>query len=499
MTLENHLKKKYNLPDIQIINALHMVDMYDNFKEYQKDLLLLDQKSMTDIEKYVIDLETKEENYILYLLTHNYFNNYFFEVFLMLTDDEKVFEQLYEKRENLHKYANQIIDIYNEIIKLGLTSFYNRKIVQKFINLLDFKKPNLKISKFNDFWDNYFVVAALKVKNYLISIVNSFQDSEVYGLHKLDKKIYYHTLKYRVGLNINSDKDIESIYNWANKYIKYITKKVDKIAREYYQVNNLNHKELMNLFYNDKKFNFESKEEYIKLYTEEIDKYHDIVTKVWKAPLTNKCKLSLYNNQNQGRAKYDNDTFYLNTANWENTKKYDIQNLVMHEAYPGHHLQIDISKNYAKNYLGKIYGIFTTYQEGWGLFAESLHDNNDITSKFGEIDADILRTMRIIVDIDIHHFGRTAEYIINKMISILALNKEDIASEAYRYIVYPCQAMAYKIGQSVFMSHYLQKKKELGLKSIVDKQFTDEIINILKVGELPLEFMLKKFNLEFKL
>jgi uncharacterized protein (DUF885 family) len=143
--------------------------------------------------------------------------------------------------------------------------------------------------------------------------------------------------------------------------------------------------------------------------------------------------------------------------------------------------------------------IFTTFQEGWGLFAESLHDNDNIPSKFGQYDADILRTLRIIVDIDIHHFGRTAEYIIDKMSNILALNKQDIASEAYRYIVYPCQAMAYKIGESVFMSHYLQKKQELGLKSIVDKQFTDEIINILLDGELPLEFMLKKFNLEFKL
>lgn len=89
----------------------------------------------------------------------------------------------------------------------------------------------------------------------------------------------------------------------------------------------------------------------------------------------------------------------------------------MHEEYSGHHMQIDISDNFSKEaYLTKLYSsIFTSYIEGWVLFAEIIHSDHNNEYNFGQIDANALRIIRIIADIDIHLKGKFPDDVIKNM------------------------------------------------------------------------------------
>jgi uncharacterized protein (DUF885 family) len=170
----------------------------------------------------------------------------------------------------------------------------------------------------------------------------------------------------------------------------------------------------------------------------------------------------------------------------------------MHESYPGHHMQIDISTHHYKDKnLSKIYQEnFTSFIEGWGLFAESLHSDYNLADNFGQLDADLLRILRIIIDIDIHYNGLSPDKAIKKMSKYLSTDIELIVPEVYRYLVYPAQAMSYKIGETVYKEIYNKLKKEKNLK-IDSKEMYSEYIDILKNGECCINNLLSKYNMNF--
>jgi uncharacterized protein (DUF885 family) len=121
-----------------------------------------------------------------------------------------------------------------------------------------------------------------------------------------------------------------------------------------------------------------------------------------------------------------------------------------------------------------------------------------LISDFGELDSDLLRILRIIADIDIHYKGKSPTEVIEKMSSYLALDKLMIIQEVYRYLALPAQAIAYKIGESIFMGIYYKLKQEMGSNiRIDDSKMMNEYVKILMDGELTSEELLRKHSMRF--
>lgn len=143
--------------------------------------------------------------------------------------------------------------------------------------------------------------------------------------------------------------------------------------------------------------------------------------------------------------------FAVNISNLNTRPKWEMETLALHEAVPGHHLQISIAKEAADLPKFRRNGDYTAFEEGWALYSESLGDEmgfyKDPYSKFGNLDDEILRAARLVVDTGIHALGWTREQAIAYMNDNTANPPNDNAVEVDRYIAWPGQALAYKIGQ----------------------------------------------------
>ena len=123
----------------------------------------------------------------------------------------------------------------------------------------------------------------------------------------------------------------------------------------------------------------------------------------------------------------------------------------MHEAVPGHHIQISLAQElqglpeFRKN------SSYTAFVEGWGLYAESLGDEmgfyKDPYSKFGQLTYEMWRAVRLVVDTGLHSMGWTRDQAIDFFRANAAKTDQDIVVEVDRYIVWPGQALGYKMGQ----------------------------------------------------
>ena len=185
--------------------------------------------------------------------------------------------------------------------------------------------------------------------------------------------------------------------------------------------------------------------------------------------------------------------YYVNLYRPEVRPKYEIEVLSVHEAVPGHHLQIALAMELDLPNFRK-YGGFTAFVEGWGLYSESLGYDmglyKDPYSKFGQLTYDMWRAIRLVVDTGMHYFNWSRQDAINYFLENSAKTKQDIINEVDRYINWPGQALAYKIGQLKILELKDRSKDRLGEKFDI-KDFHHEI---LKNGALPLQFVEENIN-----
>ncbi len=148
-----------------------------------------------------------------------------------------------------------------------------------------------------------------------------------------------------------------------------------------------------------------------------------------------------------GRAGY----FYANTYDLKSRPRWEMEALTLHEAVPGHHLQIALAQEMDAGPDFRKHDHYTAYVEGWGLYAESLGYEmgfyKDPYQRFGQLTYEMWRALRLVVDTGIHQLGWSREQAIDFMKKHLAKAEHDIVVEVDRYIVWPGQATAYKIGQ----------------------------------------------------
>ncbi|MFL2858966.1 MAG: DUF885 domain-containing protein [Planctomycetota bacterium] len=181
--------------------------------------------------------------------------------------------------------------------------------------------------------------------------------------------------------------------------------------------------------------------------------------------------------------------FYANTFDLRSRPIYEMEALALHEAVPGHHHQLALQ--------GEMEGLpnwrkithFTAYIEGWGLYAESLGDEmgfyQDPYSRFGKLSYEMWRALRLVVDTGIHQLGWTRDQAIQVMMENSALTRKNVEAEVDRYIAWPGQALAYKVGELEIQSLVKNAREELGSDFDI-RGFHD---HLLAEGSMPLEIL----------
>jgi uncharacterized protein (DUF885 family) len=186
--------------------------------------------------------------------------------------------------------------------------------------------------------------------------------------------------------------------------------------------------------------------------------------------------------------------FYVNTYKPETRPKYMMEALAYHEAVPGHHLQIAIQQELTSLPKFRRHGGYTAFVEGWALYSELLSKQmgfyQNLLADYGRLTAEAWRASRLVVDTGIHSIKWTRDHAIKFMKNNTASSEQDIVSEVDRYIAWPGQALAYKIGELKIRE--LRARAEKRLKRRFDiRKFHDELLND---GALPLDVLQAKMS-----
>jgi uncharacterized protein (DUF885 family) len=178
--------------------------------------------------------------------------------------------------------------------------------------------------------------------------------------------------------------------------------------------------------------------------------------------------------------------FMVNTYRLDMRPTFEMEALTLHEAVPGHHLQIARAQELSHLPDFRRNAAYTAYVEGWALYAESLGSDMgfyaDPYSRFGQLTYEMWRACRLVVDTGMHQFGWTRQKAIDFMQENTAKTEQDIVVEVDRYIVWPAQALAYKIGELKIKELRANAERELG------SRFDARLFHnaLLDQGPLPL-------------
>lgn len=166
----------------------------------------------------------------------------------------------------------------------------------------------------------------------------------------------------------------------------------------------------------------------------------------------------------------------------------DDEAVAYHEGVPGHHLQISIAQTLEGLPKFRLHGFFSAYAEGWALYSEQLGKEigfySDPVSDYGRLNSEMLRAVRLVVDTGIHDKNWSRQQVIDYM-HANDINDAVAQPEADRYIAWPGQALAYKMGQLTILKLREEAKTQLGEKFDL-KAFHDEILN---GGSMPLDLL----------
>ena len=180
---------------------------------------------------------------------------------------------------------------------------------------------------------------------------------------------------------------------------------------------------------------------------------------------------------------------FIDTYNATDRNLYGVEAIAYHEGLPGHHLQISIAQELDGLPAFRKYGGYTAYVEGWGLYSERLGKDvgfyQDPYSDYGRLEADIWRAIRLVVDTGVHSHHWSRQQMVDFFHDHSAIDETSIQAEVDRYIAWPGQALAYKIGQLKILQ--LRDRAKLALGDRFDlRAFHDQVLDS---GALPLDVL----------
>jgi uncharacterized protein (DUF885 family) len=179
----------------------------------------------------------------------------------------------------------------------------------------------------------------------------------------------------------------------------------------------------------------------------------------------------------------------INTYDATERNLYQVEDIAYHEGIPGHHLQISIAQELTglpefRKYYGN-----TAYAEGWGLYAERLGKDagfyTDPYSDYGRLEGDVWRAIRLVVDTGVHSQHWTRDQMVDYFHQHSNIDEPSIQAEVDRYIAWPGQALAYKIGQLKILELRMRAQQALGPKFDI-RAFHDEILDS---GSMPMDIL----------
>jgi uncharacterized protein (DUF885 family) len=187
----------------------------------------------------------------------------------------------------------------------------------------------------------------------------------------------------------------------------------------------------------------------------------------------------------QGRA----GQFFANTSLLESRLSWNMESICIHEAVPGHHFQIALAQELEGLPAFRANGLFTAYVEGWGLYCERLGPElglyTDPYQRYGALDAEMLRSVRLVVDTGLHALGWSRQEAIDYFLQESVTTEAEVVVEVDRYLSMPGQALAYKVGERRLQALRAAAAQALG-EGFDVRDFHDEV---LRHGALPLDLL----------
>jgi uncharacterized protein (DUF885 family) len=270
--------------------------------------------------------------------------------------------------------------------------------------------------------------------------------------------------------------------------------------------------EFLRLLRTDQRFYYRTPEEIVTAHRERLPKVLDAVPRIFslmpKAPIEVR-RFEPFREATQAAAEYYPPSadgtrpavFYVNGYDATSRPNFDADALFLHEAIPGHHFQIALTQESTalprvRRFAGglSLADQTTAYVEGWGLYAETLGEElglyTDPYQKIGALFYENWRAARLVIDTGVHTRGWTREQALDYMRQNIAAGETDIVAEVERYIAWPGQALAYKVGQLTITRLRRQAEQRLGTRFDV-REFHAQILND---GPLPLGVLEAKVN-----
>ena len=557
--LIKHLSQKFGLTsNRQLLSGLDIFRMYRHYDKYTEALKEI-HASLSGYEAHICQLELDPRRRVLYLLSQNHFFHYLQDIHFLLSNPEIVkgplFQQLYSDRHHISHIGDHVIEIYREIQRpfslsmiddsgqtvdycLNLQTFYNDVLLRKYIDNLNFDflavtdlVTNQAASQQQSLYCQYQEVCQLltaeadKIKAYISGLLldAKWASHPATGMSQFPACIYQFVFEYHTGLTLKSPADFSDIKSWCLRHLAELQARLHTVADQLLPVDSqqlsvMLLKDKITALQADKSQLWSSKQEMIDGYQSCIDKYSKLF---YHHPDYNFSKftdpkLCIFDNPTLPGGCYFYDAFYLNVADWRHDKKCDVETLTLHEMVPGHHLQLDYSNNshHTSAFNILIPSPLNGFIEGWGLFCESMGLDEEtadeavttkttvdrLWSRVGYIDANMLRTFRVLAEIMLHAEGQTPQQVIDVAKTYISYSQDALEAEVYRYRVYPGQACSYKVGLEVLRSIVKAKFPSIDVSSATDLHRPELLAfykELLFEHEMPLQDLLLHYGVNF--
>jgi uncharacterized protein (DUF885 family) len=296
--------------------------------------------------------------------------------------------------------------------------------------------------------------------------------------------------KFRIKLHTTTDLTAEQIHQIGLAELRSIQDEMRRIAKG-------DLKSYMEKLKKDPKNFFSSREDLLESARRELSKASAKLPQWFKRLPKNECEVKAiedYREKDSVAAFYyqpdekltRKGIFYANTYDAGARPRFNMPALAVHEAVPGHHLQIALALEIEGLPRFRRQAGFTAFIEGWGLYSERLGDEmglyEDDLSRFGMLTYQAWRACRLVVDTGLHAMKWTREQAIAFFMENVTMTETEVLNEVDRYIIWPGQALAYMIGKREILALREEARKAMGARFDI-REFHDVV---LRNGAIPL-------------